>query len=143
MNRSALNHDCAAGGCAKVVLDPKLHAFDDCFHGKIRMGDIDGAVERRGYVLFLEWKRGGSAENLAQVLLHKAITSNSPNHLSVFVVGDAETMAVERIRVMANGNWRGEWERCSLDDLRRRFSGWFSWADQGGFRSNMKKGTAA
>lgn len=136
MNRSALRHDCEHGrACAKVVLDPKLHAFDACFGGRIRMGDIDGAVERRGFVLFLEWKQGGNVENYAQVSLHAALTRNSPNHLSVFVVGNPETMVVERVRVMAKGEWRGEWEPCTLEELRRRFSGWFSWADAGGFRS--------
>jgi hypothetical protein len=129
MNQSALRHNCDTHGCAKVVLDPKLHAFDQCFGGKIRMGDIDGAVERKGFVLFMEWKQGGNVENYAQVRLHECLTKNSPKHLSVFVVGNPETMTVERIRVMSNGAWRGPWEACDLNSLRRRFSGWFSWVD--------------
>lgn len=126
--RSAYDHDCA-NGCAKVLLDPKLRAFDDCFGGNNRMGDIDAAVERRGYVLFLEWKKGGDVENYPQVKLHTEITANSPKHLSVFVVGDPVTMTVERLRVMARGKWRGDWQESSLEDLRRRFSDWYSWAD--------------
>jgi hypothetical protein len=132
MTASALNHDCRLGRvCAKVHLEPKLHAFDGCFAGKIRMGDIDAAVERRGFVLFMEWKKGGNVENFAQVSLHQALTRHTRN-ISVFVVGNPETMEVERIRVMTRGEWRGEWEPCTLEQLQARFTGWFSWADAGG-----------
>lgn len=132
MTKSALDHDCGHG-CAKVILEPKLHAFDDCFGGKIRMGDLDGVVERRGYCLFMEWKKGGDPEPFAQVKTHQAITSNSEKHLSVFVVGDPESMNVESIRIMAGGEWRGDREPSSLQDLKRRFSGWFNWVESGGF----------
>lgn len=130
---SALDHDCNGGDrCAKVYLDPKLREFDECFGGKIRMGDIDGAVERFGYVLFLEWKSGGVVENFPQVKIHEELTRNSPKHISVWIVGDAATMRVDRIRVMARGKWRGEWEASSLEDLKARFSKWFSWVESGG-----------
>lgn len=131
MTKSALNHDCRTG-CAKVYLDPKLHAFDACFGGRIRMGDIDGAVERRGYILFLEWKSGATPENFAQVKLHKELTRNSPKHLSVFVQGNPETMEVFRIMKIERGK-QGQWADCSLEELRFRFGRWFAWADAGGF----------
>lgn len=139
MNPSALNHNCHTRGCAKVVLDPKLHAFDECFGGKIRMGDIDGAVERKGFVLFMEWKQGGNVENFAQVRLHEHLTGNAPaRHLSVFVIGNPQTMDVEAIRVMAAGKWRGPWEKCTLAQLRHRFAGWYSWADAGGVSTKLE-----
>lgn len=131
MNESCYDRTCADYGCAKICLDPKLHAFDACFGGKIRMGDIDAAVERNGFVLFLEWKRGGNVEeeNKAQVRLHRALTMNCQKHVSVFVVGDPMKMEVERIRVMRRGDWEGDWTPATIEELRDRFSRWFSWAD--------------
>lgn len=81
MNYS-LDRTCDKYGCAKLALDPALHEFDECFGGRIRMGDIDGAVERNGHILWLEWKHGADMQSfekihMAQIIQAKAFTKNS------------------------------------------------------------------
>lgn len=135
---SALDHDCEKHGCAKVALDPKLHIFDECFGGNIRMGDVDAAVERNGYILWMEWKRVWSDQNtFAQVLMFKAFTSNSRKQIAVCVVGDPLKMEVERFRVMRAGKWEADWKNSSLDDLKHRLASWYVAAD------TAKQGRAA
>lgn len=46
--------------------------LDDCFQGtKIRITDIDGAVERNGKFLFIETKRPGAAIPLGQEIFFR------------------------------------------------------------------------
>lgn len=135
MTQSALDRCCEKYGCAKVFLDPKLHSFDDCFGGKIRMGDVDGAVERNGLILWVEWKRGAVLETFdrqfsAQVRQARAFTLNSPRQTFVFVLGDPLAMRVEAFRVMHNGEWRREWEAADLDGFKDWLRLWFRYADR-------------
>lgn len=131
---SALDRVCEKYGCAKVFLDPKLHEFDDCFGGKIRMGDIDGAVERNGHILWVEWKRGVILDAFedqfkAQIQQARAFTLNSRKQTFMFVVGCPVSMEINAYRVM----WRGEfepWEHGGTDALKTRLKSWFSYANR-------------
>lgn len=130
---SAIDRACEKYGCAKVFLDPKLHAFDDCFGGNIRLGDIDGAVERNGHLLWVEWKRGVIIDSFdkqfrAQIRQAEAFTLNSRKQTFVFVVGDPVSMTVLAFRVMWNGKFR-PWEHGGIDELRALFKRWFAHAD--------------
>ena len=134
MNESALDRTCEKYGCAKVCLDPKLHRFDDCFGGKIRMGDVDGAVERNGCILWMEWKRGAMVEHFdrqfsAQVRQARAFTLNSPRQSFLFVLGCPFEMKVEAFRLMWRGDWRRDWERTGIDGLRALLRRWYEHAD--------------
>lgn len=134
MIKSALEHSCEKYGCARLVLDPKLHAFDDCFGGKIRIGDIDGAVERNGHILWLEWKRGAVLDafdktHFAQVFMAKRFTANSPLQTFVFVIGDPAEMTIERFRILKNGEWWCDWLEGGLDRFKAFLSHWYSVAD--------------
>lgn len=134
MTDSALDRTCEKYGCAKVWLDPKLHAFDDCFGGKIRMGDLDGAVERNGWILWCEWKRGAVLENFerqfsAQVRQARAFTRNSPRQTFVFVLGCPASMTVDAFRVMHRGEWLRDWERTGIAGFKSWLRLWFDHAD--------------
>lgn len=136
MAESALDRACEKYGCAKIFLDPKLHAFDDCFGGAIRMGDIDGAVERNGHILWVEWKRGVIIEGFekqysAQIRQAEAFTLNSPKQTFIFVIGCPVKMEVNAYRVMWRGKFR-EWEHDGIEGLKARFTGWFRYADSKG-----------
>lgn len=135
MTNSALDRTCEKYGCAKVWLDPKLHAFDDCFGGKIRMGDLDGAVERNGWIVWFEWKRGAILENFesqfsAQVRQARAFTLNSEKQTFVFVLGCPAEMKVTAFRVMHNGQWRRGWEHTGIEGFRTWLRTWFEHADR-------------
>lgn len=130
---SALDRACEKYGCAKVFLDPKLHAFDDCFGGNIRLGDIDGAVERHGHILWVEWKRGVIIDafekmNRAQIRQAQAFTRNSKRQTFIFVAGCPVEMRVDAFRVMWNGRWKS-WEHGGVDALSEQFRRWFQYAD--------------
>lgn len=135
MTQSSLDRDCEKHGCAKVCLDPKLRAFDDCFPGSIRFGDVDGSVERNGHILWLEWKIiWRESETRAQVRQIEAFTRNSPKHRAVCVVGDPLRMQVEQVRVMRSGEWLDDWRPCTLEQLKSLFMRWFEYAERDGQR---------
>ena len=137
MPRYALDRTCDTYGCAKAFLDPKLHDFDDCFGGLIRMGDVDFSVERNGFILWGEWKRGvdyASFEKThrAQVRQAREFTTNSPRQTFVFVVGCPVAMNVERFRYMRKGAWQGDWRDGGTDKFRDFLRGWYSVAEDAG-----------
>lgn len=130
---SALDRACEKYGCAKVFLDPKLHDFDACFGGKIRMGDIDGAVERKGHILWMEWKRGVILDAFdkqfsAQIRQAVAFTQNSQKQTFVFVLGCPVKMDVDAFRPVWNGKMSG-WQHGGTDALSDFFARWYRHAD--------------
>lgn len=135
MKKSALEHSCEKYGCARRFLDPKLRVFDDCFGGLIRMGDIDGAVERNGHILWLEWKRGAvldtfDKQHVAQLRLAKAFTSNAPEKQTfVFVIGCPVEMTVERFRIVKCGSWWNGWLEGGTDRFKSFLRHWYSVSD--------------
>lgn len=131
MSEYALDRTCDKYGCAKLALDPKLHLFDDCFGGKIRMGDVDGSVEHMGHILWMEWKiaidiDAFEKKHKAQIIQARAFTKNSTKQQFWFVVGNASKMEVEMIRCMSNGEWNRDWQKCDLAGLKRFLSVWFA-----------------
>lgn len=135
MTDSALDRCCEKYGCAKVWLDPKLHSFDDCFGGQIRMGDVDGAVERNGWILWVEWKRGAVLETFdrkfsAQFRQAVAFTKNSKKQTFVFVLGDPVAMEIKAFRVVYDGNWLRDWDESGLDGFRAFLRRWFLHANK-------------
>ena len=135
MMQSALDHSCEKYGCARRCLDPKLRAFDDCFGGLIRMGDVDGAVERNGHILWLEWKRGAVLDSFdkqhrAQLRLAQAFTANCPDRQTfVFVIGCPVHMTVERFRIVKGGDWWRDWFEGDTERFKAFLRHWYSVAD--------------
>lgn len=135
IERSALDRTCEKHGCAKMFLDPKLHDFDDCFGGLIRMGDLDFAVERNGHILWGEWKRGAVLDSFektfqAQFRQAREFTRNSPKQTFVFVVGCPVAMNVERFRIIENGQWKWDWQEGGTQRFKAFLRHWFSHADK-------------
>lgn len=131
---SALDHSCEKYGCARRCLDPKLRVFDDCFGGLTRMGDVDGAVERNGHILWLEWKRGAvldafDKQHVAQVRLAQSFTRNSDRQTFVFVIGCPVNMTVERFRIVKGGVWWCNWLEGDTERFKGFLRHWYSVAD--------------
>lgn len=134
MTPSALDHSCEKYGCARRCLDPKLRVFDDCFGGLIRMGDVDGAVERNGHILWLEWKRGAvldafDKQHVAQLRMAQAFTRNSDRQTFVFVIGCPVNMTVERFRIVKAGAWQYGWLEGDTGRFKSFLRHWYSVAD--------------
>ena len=126
MEKSALDHSCEKYGCARRYLDPKLHVFDDCFGGLIRMGDLDAAVERNGYILWVEWKRGAVLDAFDK----QAFTKNNPERQTfVFVIGCPVEMAVERFRIVKAGDWWKDWLEGDTERFKAFLRHWYAVAD--------------
>lgn len=121
-----LRYDCTHNGCFNVVKRPKIEVFDDCFPGRIALGDVDGIVEINGALCLLEWKPPGHAGNDGQTIMHKRFAMNFG--YVVFVArGDAKTMALADYRVVWNGK-AGPFVRADINELKTRIKGWATWA---------------
>jgi hypothetical protein len=101
------------------------------------MGDIDGAVERNGHILWMEWKRGAIVEMFdrqfsAQVRQAQAFTRNSPRQCFIFVLGCPVEMRVDAFRLMRGGEWARDWEYTGTDGLKTLLRRWYSYAEKVG-----------
>jgi hypothetical protein len=125
-----LRWNCERDGCFNLKRRPKIEMFDDCFPGNIQMGDIDGLVEIKGYLLFFEWKTQDGPLPKGQQLAYERISKESGKCVMV-TYGDAETMAVRGYRLFFHGR---EYPRiaASLGDVRERLRRWSRWAQQHG-----------
>jgi hypothetical protein len=76
-----LTWNCDLKGCYHDKACPKLGLFDECFPGKIGMGDVDGIVEINGNFLILEWKAFTSEIPRGQELMFERLTALATNIL--------------------------------------------------------------
>ena len=125
---NALRWDCDKRGCFNVKKRPKIEIFGECFGRGINFGDVDGIVERRGQLLFLEWKPGRSAISTGQRLLHENMLS-IPQISIVVAYGDAETMELSEGFDLRHGKVHRKRQKADLADLKATIAKWYAWAD--------------
>lgn len=92
----------------------------------IRMSDIEGIVERKGNVLFVETKRRGEEITLGQKILYDALVAQG--HTVFYVIGNPNE---EPIKVIIK--WQKKtftYESISLLSFRYYVKRWFSWANK-------------
>jgi hypothetical protein len=114
-----------------------LDIFAGCFgNTKIQACDVDGVVaavtadtlsvvERRGRVLFFEFKSPGSSVALGQDLLFRALSEPAGHH--VMVVRGLRNEPEDHCVWTRNGP--GRWIPSNLDQLRDRVKRWWTWAN--------------
>jgi len=118
----SINHSCETGGCYVKKLTPDWGFLDSALSGKIRVTDIDGAVEANGHLLILEWKSTHATLTLGQQIMFKNITKNS--RITVFVLyGDPELSIAKRITLFIDGEERPSQE-CSNEELKKWVTHW-------------------
>ena len=117
--------DCGKQGCFNIKKRPKIEFLADCLPGRIAFTDVDGLVELKGNLLFLEWKEHGGL-GIGQRILFKQLTRFCPATVLV-IEGNAEDMTVNSIRIVWNGKI-GPQETRDFNDLRIMVSQWASWA---------------
>ena len=98
------------------------------------MGDIDGIIERKGHILIIEWKSGADLEcfdaiHQAQLITAKAFTANNEKHQWLFVIGNPQTMEVQYVRRVWQGDWVGPWAEVDLDQLKFGLEKWWDKAN--------------
>jgi hypothetical protein len=97
-----IRHDCETQGCYVKEQTPDWGFTDNAFSGKIRVTDIDGAVEANGHLLLLEWKGRGASIPKGQSIMFEKITRI--NHIVVFVInGDAKYSSCSHLSIYENG----------------------------------------
>lgn len=97
-----IRHDCETQGCYVKEQTPDWGFLDSSFSGKIRVTDIDGAVEANGCLLILEWKRTGAILTTGQKIMFQMLTQK--NHVTVFVIhGDPVETTTNHLQVWRNG----------------------------------------
>jgi len=126
MKNIGLVWNCAKRGCFHIEMRPKLEVFNDCFPGKIGMGDIDGIVEINGKGLLLEWKSNDGECATGQRIMLERLTKTKLLTAMV-IAGDPKTMIVSGYYFFWNGT-RGEYVASDLDGCKQRIVKWVSWA---------------
>jgi hypothetical protein len=102
--------------------------FNNCFPGTdIRMGDIDGIVERNGKFLIIEGKKPDTSIKLGQEILLKELSKNK--NFTVYVIvgipNKGEIHSGQRII-------DGEYQKITIhstEDMQKEVLRWFNWAN--------------
>jgi len=120
--------DCKkTGKCFNEYMRPKLDVFQDCFPVGT-FTDIDGAYERNGHLLLLEWKSPGVELPLAQELMLKRASLVSKIN-AIVVNGHAKDMSVEQFYSIVKGKSHRQ-RAGGLDDLKELIRMWAAWAEK-------------
>ena len=114
--------NCDKDGCWKDKNQVKLGVFDECFPGLIGFSDLDSIVEIDGHFLLMEWKYGDSELPEGQWIMFRNMTLNE-RWTVVLVNGNAESMEVSSVRVIAKGRM-GSLEESSIGNLKLRCNEW-------------------
>lgn len=128
-----LRHDCSLHGCYREQLWDWT-PLNDCFSGKIRVGDIDGMVERNGNFLMLDGKRpnpkdGGCYISDGQRSMYEAFAK-----MGGTVIGfhGQPPATVQKVRVWRPGGGLEYHEAMDLEGMKELAAQWFRSANGGG-----------
>lgn len=102
-----------------------LDIFEGCFGGRIKASDIDGVVERKGHVLFFEFKSPGREVDTGQDLLFRALQRPANQHV---IVVEGRRHSPVRYAFWGDEGPKG-WTKCDLKSLRKRVASWYRWAN--------------
>ena len=98
----SIRHNCKTHGCYIKTQTPDWGFLDNSFSGKIKVSDIDGVVEVKGHLVFLEWKGIGVPTPEGQDIFF--MNATRINNITVFLIeGDAQESIVKSIKVYKNG----------------------------------------
>lgn len=97
--------------------------FNDCFGGKIQMGDIDGMVERNGYFLMVETKRPGVKLNTGQSIMFEAF-ARMPNCTVIVIWG--ETNKPSQLQYVGDATIH----IASIEVVKKHLADWYNKVDK-------------
>ena len=129
-----------AGGCPfiercqirdrQIRFDPLKDSLNLDSTGNIKMTDIDGGVERRYNVLFLETKTAGVQITKAQRMLLQRLTHPLVriHALQVDLGNPVDWETARRMRFFSNGKVL-PFKECDFDMVKARILAWREWAE--------------
>ncbi|MFD9628662.1 hypothetical protein [Peribacillus muralis] len=98
-----------------------LAAFDSCFPGRNRVGDVDGSIELNGHTLHIEFKDSKWSMNQGQVL--KAIRQAKYSGIAtIFVFG--KTNVPREYLLFTPDNLQPDFVECELEGLQTVLTDW-------------------
>jgi hypothetical protein len=111
--------------------------YDSCFgRTGIKISDIDGIVERKGWFLLIETKYPGAEIPTGQRRLHDALIANG--RFTVMVIwGEKNNPRDVLIRQSDGVETR---RKTSTEDIHRAIARWFEYADTGKWERGGKNG---
>ncbi len=102
--------------------------FNQCFGDtKIRISDIDGAVERNGQILLIETKSHGAAIPLGQKLLHKAFLATGV--VTLFYIWGNPNDTASQVEIHCRNGDVTVRRNVTTQQLQELISKWFDFAD--------------
>lgn len=126
--KNKLRHKCnnLTGQCFNKLYRPHLEMLNDSLIDKVAFMDIDGAVECRGHLLFIEWKTDDGKLGTGQEIFFREAAKH--NSVSVIIgIGNHKTMECTAARYFHHEVDSG-WFDCSREDIRFAIGFWHRWA---------------
>lgn len=114
--------------CYRDYVLPNWGIFNQCFvPTKIRITDIDGAVERKGHFLFFEVKQNTKAIPMGQRILFEKLTevSNRITVILLYVQGAGKDMNIRESAVFWKGKMTENWTPTTTEEMQNRVRKWF------------------
>lgn len=103
---------------------PDWSLLQGCFPPGVRPTDVDGAVELRGHVLFLEWKGANAPLTRGQEIMFETMTRDAPKQRVLVLFG--EKGSPKRASLFYRGKRRTR--ECDISWLRSYCKGWAAMA---------------
>jgi hypothetical protein len=109
---------------------PDWSMLDGCFGDTpIRPSDVDGMVERRGCMLWLEHKSGpGASIKQGQKIAYGTFVKRAGWMVIVFWSNGESSSSVRRLTIWTEGHIKEEWP-ADLTRLRELVTAWFAYAN--------------
>lgn len=101
--------------------------LDDCLPGKMKVSDIDGAIERNGQFLFIETKGPNVPIPMGQEIFYKNL--HKKKDFTILYVWGTPGQVEELEMFYPDGKMRTRKKPADLEDLKRIIRWWFGMAD--------------
>ena len=127
--------DCEDGeNCYKDYVLPNWEIFNECFiPTKIKITDIDGLVEHKGWFLFIEVKQNTKKIPDGQRILFEQLTriTKRITVLLLYVQGTCNEMDIREYAMFQKGEMIRGWTSTNTEKIEGMITRWFKKIRQG------------
>ena len=122
MSDRTMRWKCEDRGCFMDKHVPDLTIFDDCFGGKMSMGDMDGWIEVNYHYLLMELKSGDAPLPLGQRIMFERLTRR-PEFTVLVINVDNPSWNVHKVSYFKNGLEHID-DVTTIDELHDKITQW-------------------
>ncbi len=114
-----MDWNCEKDGCHLQQTAPNWEGFNNALEGKNEIGDIDGVMEKHGYLMFIEWKREFVKDaQTGQKIMYENATKRDRRLIFLLVNGTIyPEQNVTRIRVYVHGKLERDIQNATNETL--------------------------